>query len=103
MKWLTIDYIKSHSRIDYCCEDSLLELYGNSAEQTLLNVLRRSYDDVVEEFGDEENPIPAPLMHASLMLVELSYQFRSPISKTNLYLVPYTFESLIKPYMKLLD
>ena len=31
MKWLTIEYIKQHSRIDYDCEDELLELYGEAA------------------------------------------------------------------------
>ena len=40
MKWLKIDYIKQHSRIDYDCEDGLLELYGESAEETVLNVIR---------------------------------------------------------------
>lgn len=101
MKFLTIDYIKQHSRIDYDCENALLELYGNSAEQTLLNTLHRTYDEVVEEFGDEENPFPAPLMQAALMLVETAYQYRSPISPINLSYVPYTFDFLVKPYMKL--
>ena len=26
MKWLTLDYIKQHSRIDFTCEDAELEL-----------------------------------------------------------------------------
>lgn len=101
MKFLTIDCIKQHSRIDYDCEDALLEFYGNSAEQTLLNILHRTYDEVVEEFGDEENPFPAPLIQAALMLVETGYQYRSPISPINLSYVDYTFDFLVKPYMKL--
>ena len=43
MKWLSIDYIKQHSRIDYDCEDGLLEMYGDSAEDTVLNVIARDY------------------------------------------------------------
>ena len=35
------------------------------------------------------------------MLVDLSYQQRSPVSPVSMYAVPYTFDLLIKPYMKL--
>ena len=38
MKWLTLDWIKQHSRIDFDCEDDLLELYGEAAEEAVLNV-----------------------------------------------------------------
>ena len=101
MKWLTIDYVKQHSRIDYDCEDALLELYANAAEETVLTVLHRTYDEVVEEFGTEDSPIPNAIIVASLQLVEVSYQHRSPITATNLYYVPYTFDMMIKPFMKL--
>lgn len=95
MKFLTIDWIKRHSRIDYDCEDELLELYGESAEDTLINYLGRTYEDVIENYGQ----MPKPLMHAALLLVDLSYQNRSPVSSQNMYMVPYTFEILVKPYM----
>lgn len=97
MKWLTIDYIKQHSRIEYDCEDSLLELYGNSAEDTILNYLNRSYQDVLEEYG----MVPEPLLQASLMLVDVSYTQRSPVSTQSMAIVPYTFDVLTKPYMRL--
>ena len=73
MKWLTIQYIKQHSRIDYDCEDALLELYGNAAEETVMNIIRRDYDDIVEHFGTEKCPIPAAIIQASLILVDTSY------------------------------
>ena len=97
MKWLTLEYIKEHSRIDYNAEDSLLELYGNAAVEMVLNTLSRTYENVLEEYGE----VPAPLYQAALMLVDLSYQQRAPISMQNLYVVPYTFDFLVKPYMKL--
>jgi uncharacterized phage protein (predicted DNA packaging) len=103
MKWLKLDYIHQHSRIDFNCEDSLLELYGESAEETILTLTRRTYDEIVEKWGTEKRPIPAAIIHASLLLVELSYTQREPISQQNLYTVPYTFDMLIKPYMKLAD
>ena len=97
MKWLSIDYIKQHSRIDFDCEDGLLEMYGDSAEDTVLAVCNRTYDDLVEVYGH----IPAPLYHAALLLVDNSYQNRTPASPQQLYVVPYGFDLLVKPYMKL--
>ena len=76
MKWLTIDYIKQHSRIDYDCEDALLELYGNAAEETVMNILGRDYDDIKANFGTEEADIPAAIIQASLILVDTSYTQR---------------------------
>ena len=97
MKWLTLEWIKLHSRIDFDCEDELLELYGEDAEQTVLNLINRSYDEVMETYGE----VPKPLYVAALMLVEVSYTQRAPITQTNLYTVPYAFDMKVKPYMKL--
>lgn len=97
MKWLTLEWIKAHSRIDFNGEDELLELYGESAEDTVLNVIARSYTEVIELYGE----VPKPLYVASLMLVEVSYTQRAPITQTNLYTVPYAFDMMVKPYMRL--
>lgn len=98
MRWLTVDYIKRHSRIDYDCEDEELELYGNSAEETILNLLHRSYESLLFEYGQ----IPQSIVHATLELVDSSYQHRSPSEPTNLYMVPYGFDLKLKPYMILI-
>ena len=99
MKWLTLSRIKQQLRIeaDFTEEDELLTMYGDSAEAVLLNYLNRSYDDIIEVYGR----MPAPLVHASLMLVDTSYQYRSPVSTQSMSLVPYTFDILVKPYMRL--
>ena len=97
MKWLTLEWIKKHSRIDFDCEDDLLELYGESAEDTVLNVIARSYTEVIEHYGE----VPKPLFLAALMLVEVSYTQRAPITQQNMYTVPYAFDMMVKPYMKL--
>lgn len=98
MKWLTLDYIKQHLRIDNDCEDNILTLYGESAEETILKLIRRTYDELIETYGC----VPSPLYHAALMLVDVSYQYRSPVGQT-MSIVPYTFDLLVKPYMKLSD
>jgi len=97
MKWLTINWIKQHSRIDFDCENDILTLYGESAEDTVLNVLARDYTDVVSTYGE----VPKPLFVAALMLVEVSYTQRAPISQQNMYTVPYAFDMMVKPYMRL--
>ena len=99
MKWLTLNQIKAQLRIesDFTAEDTLLESYGEAAEETLLNYLNRPYQDIIECYGR----MPVTLIQASLMLVDTSYQYRSPVSVTNISVVPYTFDILVKPYMRL--
>jgi uncharacterized phage protein (predicted DNA packaging) len=97
MKFLTIDNIKQQLRIDWSEEDALLDEYGKAAEDTLLNLLNRNYHDLLESYGE----VPAPLIQAALLLVGESYQHREPSSAQNLSSVPYAFDMLIKPYMRL--
>ena len=96
MKWLTLDWIKNHSRIDFDCEDDLLELYGEAAEDAVLNIINRSYTEVVEHYGE----VPKGLYVAALMQVEASYDHRSTVSPQQLYNVP-GFSLHVKPYIKL--
>ena len=97
MRWVTLEYVKKHSRIDYSAEDELLDLYCQSAEETVLSIIGRTYDEVVEQYGE----MPKALVQAGLMLVDVSYLQRSPVSVTSMYAVPYTFDMLVKPYMRL--
>ena len=100
MKWLTFELIKAQLRLDdeqARLERTLLELYGESAEATVLQLTRRTVDDLVEEYGE----VPRPLIHASLLLVDLSYQHRTMVSVQSMSMVPYTFDLLVKPYMRL--
>lgn len=99
MKWLTLQQIKQQCRIesDFTAEDTRLTSYGTSAESTILNHLNRTYHDVLEEYGQ----VPEDIVNASLMLVDVWYQHRSPVEALSMSIVPYTFDILIKPYMKL--
>ena len=97
MKWLTISDIKKQLRVDFDDEDDVLELYGSAAEDTVLNYMNRTYQDVLEEYGE----VPAAIRQATLMLVDKSYQHRSPAEPTQMYYVLYGFDTLVKPYMRL--
>ena len=98
MKWLTLERIKQQLRIeqDFHDEDDILDLYGDSAEEAILEVLNRSYEDLYEVYGR----IPAPITHASLMLVASSYKDREKDLTQEVHSNP-TFSLLLKPYMKL--
>lgn len=97
MNILTLDLIKQQCRIEpeMTEEDSLLELYGNAAEETVLNYCNRTLESLYEEYGS----IPTAITQGALLLVANSYKNREPASITNLYLVPYSFDALVKPYM----
>ena len=97
MKYLTIDDIKAQLRLDFDCEDSLLELYGIGAEDTILHLCNRTYENLVETFGE----VPAAIRQVTLELVATSFDQRNPASPTNLSAVPYNFDLLIKPYIVL--
>ena len=103
MKFLSIDYIRQHSRIDFDDDDQLLELYGDAAEETLAGLLNRgkTVEQMVASLTEEYGQIPARCYHAALMLTEQAYNHRGPTSPTNMSVVPYTFDLLIKPLMKL--
>jgi uncharacterized phage protein (predicted DNA packaging) len=103
MEYLTLEYIKKHSRIDFDCEDDLLELYGNSAENAMAQVLNRGKDatEMVASLTEDFGKVPDPIMHATLELVDASYQHRSPADAQQMYYVLYGFDFKVNPYMKL--
>lgn len=100
MKFLTLDQIKAQLRLDdeqFEYEHDLLELYGEAAEDMVLNTCNRTITDIFEQYG----MVPKALVQAGLMLVAQSYQHREPSSPQNLSVVPYAFDLLLKPYMRL--
>ena len=100
MKYLTLEYIKQQLRLDdeqASMEHDLLEMYGDAAEDMVLNTLNRTITDIFEQYG----MVPKALVQAGLMLVAQSYQHREPASPQNLYAVPYAYDLLLKPYIKL--
>lgn len=101
MKFLTLEQIKAQCRIeeDFTLEDSKLTLYGDSAEQVIFNMCQRPYEDFISEYG----AIPQDVVHAALLLVTASYEHNAAVSMQNLSMVPYGFDMLVKPYMRLTD
>ena len=100
MQFLNFDQIKAQLRLDDAQateEHDLLELYGDAAEDMVLNTCNRTITDIFEEYG----MVPKALVQAGLMLVAQSYLHREPASPQNLYAVPYAIDLQVKPYIKL--
>jgi hypothetical protein len=97
MKYLTLGYIKAHSRIDYDCENELLEKYGSAAERTVLNLIGQSYEELVDKYGE----VPDDVMVATFELTENFIRHRAPSDQVTLSTVPYNFDMVLKPYIVL--
>jgi len=100
MKFLTFDMIKAQLRLDdeqAKLEKDLLCDYGKAAEDAVLNICNRTLEDIIEQYGQ----VPAPIRRVSLMLVDNQYKERSPDSPQSLSAVPYAFDLMLKPYIRL--
>ena len=97
LKWLSIDAIHAHCRIDFNCEDAELEQYGMAAEQAILNLTRRTYDNFIDPYGR----IPDPIFNASLLLVQSLYKNRDAEEQRDSKDIAYGFQFLVKNYMAL--
>lgn len=99
LRIISLEEIKEQARIEnnFKLEDATLISYGESAEETVLQHLGRSLEDVICQYGY----IPANIKLACRMLATHWYKHRTPLDMPNLSTVPYTFDILIKPYVKL--
>lgn len=97
LKFLTLEQIRDHTRIDTKVDDTILELYGSAAEDVIIAMTNRSLEEIFDRYGE----VPGAIEQAALMLTAHSYNNREPASVQQLYAVPYTLDALIKPYIKL--
>ena len=97
MKYLTLEYIKAHSRIDYDCENDLIEKYGSAAEMAILNLIGQTYDELIDTYGE----VPDPIMHATFELTDNLILHRSPGEQVSISIVPYNFDLMLKHYIRL--
>ena len=102
MRWTTLTDIKAQLRIeiDFTQEDTLLTMYGEAAEQFVLDYLQRTEAELKAMNITDQTAVPMNVKLATLMLVDLYYQQRGPVSMQNLYLIPYGFDALVSNYRK---
>ena len=100
MKYLTFEQIKAQLRLDdeqAELERTRLEGMAMAAEEAVLAIMRRSLVDVILTY----NGLPERLMQVTLLLVDEWYQHHSPIEMGIMSTVPYAFDFMLKPMMRL--
>lgn len=97
MKYLTLEYIKAHSRIDYDCENDLIEKYSSAAEKAILNLIGQTYDELIDTYGE----VPDDIMVATFELADNLIRHRSPGEQVSISIVPYNFDLMLKNYIRL--
>ena len=100
MKYLTFEQIKAQLRLDdeqAEMERMRLEGMAMAAEESVLTIMRRSLLEVILTY----NGLPQRLIQITLLLVDEWYQHRSPIEGFGLNAVPYNFDLMLKPMMRL--
>ena len=95
LKWLSVDAIHQHCRIDFNCEDAELEQMGITSEQAILDLTRRTYENFIDTYGR----IPDPIFNASLLLVQSLYKNRDAEEQRDSKEIAFGFQFLIKNYM----
>ena len=97
LKWLNLDAIHQHSRLDFNCEDAELLQMGMAAEQAILDLTRRTYANFIDTYGR----IPDPIFNASLLLVQSLYKNRDAEDQRDSKEIAFGFSFLVKNYMVL--
>ena len=97
LKWLSIDAIHAHCRIDFACEDAELEQMGITAEQAILDLTRRTYENFIDTYGR----IPDPIYNATLLLVQSLYKNRDAEEQRDSKEIAFGFSFMVKNYMVL--
>jgi hypothetical protein len=97
LRWLSIDAIHAHCRIDFNCEDAELEQMGITAEQAILDLTRRTYENFIDTYGR----IPDPIFNASLLLVQSLYNNRDAEEQRDSKEIAFGFSFMVKNYMVL--
>ena len=98
LKFLTLDIIKEQANIDtgFHDDDDYLKLLGRAAERKLFGDICRTYEEVVEKWGEW----PEDLTLAALLLTSHWYKYRENAENASISVVPYTYEVLYWPYRK---
>ena len=97
LKWLSIDAIHAHCHIDFACEDAELMQMGIAAEQAILDLTRRTFDNFIDTYGR----IPDPIFNATLLLVQSLYKNRDAEEQRDSKEIAFGFSFMVKNYMVL--
>ena len=100
MKYLTFEQIKQQLRLSAEQaerERIRLECMAEAAEDAVLTIIRRPLRNVKQVYGH----VPQKLTQVTLLLVDDWYQHRGTVENFSMSAVPYAFDFMLKPMMRL--
>ena len=100
MKYLTFEQIKQQLRLgdeQAEMERTRLEGMAEAAEDAVLTIIRRPLRNVKQVYGH----VPQKLIQVTLLLVDDWYQHRGTVENLSMSAVPYAFDFMLKPMMRL--
>ena len=97
LRWLNLDAIHQHCRIDFNCEDAELEQFGMAAEQAILDLTRRTNENFIDTYGR----IPDPIFNTTLLIVQSLYTNRDAEEQRDSKEIAFGFAFMVKNYMYL--
>jgi uncharacterized phage protein (predicted DNA packaging) len=114
LKYVTIDELKMQMRVDFDEEDDLIKMYGLAAEDSVLRGTQRTDEELLKMGYEERNGeeakeevgkewFPTRLKCAIMLMAAHLYRNREAVAGVAQNVVPYGFNSLVKPYRKLSD
>lgn len=100
MTYITLAELKQQARVEDNLSDSLLTIYGNAAENAVITETRWTAEELLE-MGN--GTMPAELKVAMLMTGAHWFRCRESVSGIASTAIPYAYEYLVKPFVKLSD
>jgi hypothetical protein len=97
LRWLNLNAIHEWLRIDYNNDDADLKAMAMDAEQCILDLTRRTYENFIDVYGR----IPDPIFTASLLLVGSAYKNREADGQYDMKEIAFGFSFRVKNYMVL--
>lgn len=85
--------------VDYDGDDTYIRQLGDAALSHVFHATHRSREELAEMADGKDFPVQLRL--AALQLAAHWYRLREVVSSTSQNAVPYTYDCLIKPFVKL--
>lgn len=103
MEITTLAELKAHCRIDDNLEDSVVEAYGNAAEQYVLTYTGRSLSELrsLNAAVNGERAIPPMIKQAVWLLAGHFYKTREASGNAQTTSLPFALEAMLRPFTSL--
>lgn len=99
---LTLEELKAQMRVDFEEDDNIITAYGRAAEEAVESYCRRSISELIaENEARGRTGFPYTVKVCMLMLASHLYRRREPVESVSQTAVPYTFEFMLKDWVKL--